>query len=248
MLEIKLEAYEGPLDLLYKLIEKNEIDIYDIPIVKLTEQYIEYINNFSKSIESISEFLWFAASLIEIKSRMLLPKEVFKKEAEEDPREELIKKLEEYKMFKDIAEAFKERVVTSEQILYKLPEIQTINNLVSNKEVKLDDVLENITLNQLFCVFNDIMKRQEIKKERVIFRSISKDTFTVQDRILYIKDLLKSKKSFNFKDIFDYTSLKVEKIVTFMAVLELIKVKAIKITQNSLFGEITITAFRDGDI
>jgi len=241
-LRIKLEAFEGPIDLLYKLIEKNKIDIYDIPIAQLADQYIDYINTFSKNLESISEFIWFAASLIEIKSRMLLPKKIVSEFEKEDPREELVKKLVEYKMFKNISETLKRHAELSSKALYKCPDHETLNIVSDNHQLDLDGILENITLKQLFSVFNDLMKRKETMPDEIQFDHISRDIFTVEDKISYIQELLKKDRIISFKDTFKDTALKSEKIVTFIALLELIKTRIIKITQTNIFGEIIITA------
>lgn len=248
VLEIKLEAFEGPLDLLYKLIEKSEIDIYDIPIAKLTDQYIEHISSFPKDMESISNFLIMAIALIEIKFKMLLPKETPIEEPYEDPREELVNKLVEYKKFKVIAEKFKSQATISEKVLYKSPEYEILNMLQNNKHDHFEDILENITLNELLNVFKDIIQRREVKEKKIEVKHINKDTYTVKDKIMHISNLLLINKSINFKDTFEKSSSKIEKIVTFMAILELIKTKSIKIIQNNLFDEIIITAFKKDEV
>lgn len=248
VLEIKLEAFEGPIDLLYKLIEKNEIDIYDIPIAKLTDQYIEHISSFPKDMESISNFLVMAIALIEIKFKMLLPKEPPIEEPYEDPREELVNKLVEYKKFKVIAESFKSKATISQKILYKSPEYEILNMLQNNKHKQFDEILENITLDELFDVFKDIIRRKEVKEKKIEVKHINKDIYTVKDKILHISNLLIINKTINFKDTFEKSSSKIEKIVTFMAILELIKLKSIKITQNNLFDEIIITAFKKEEL
>ena len=118
-IDVKLEAFEGPLDLLLHLIEKNKVNIYDIPIVEITNQYMEYLREMERrsSLESMSEFLVMAATLLKIKSRMLLPKE--EKEEEGDPREELVQRLMEYKMYKYAAGELKDLTVDAEKVFYK---------------------------------------------------------------------------------------------------------------------------------
>lgn len=244
-IEIKLENFEGPIALLYKLIEKNEIDIYDIPIAKLTEQYIEYISNFPKNMESISDFLVMAVKLIEIKSKMLLPKNnPIEEDYGEDPREELVKKLVEYKIFKGISNIFKEKAEFSEKIVYKNPEKEVLSMLESISKNNIEEALENITLDKLYNIFKDVISRKDIKKTQVEVSTIDKDIYTIQDKILYIKELLNLKASINFRDTFESDASKLEIIVTFMAILELIKTKVIRIVQKSLFDDIIITNFK----
>ena len=121
---VKLEVFEGPLDLLLHLIDKNKIDIYDIPIVEITNQYMEYIRNMQKEdLNVMSEFLVMAATLLDIKCRMLLPKEVNEEGEEEDPRAELVEQLLQYKMYKYMAYELKDRQLDADQILYKVPTI-----------------------------------------------------------------------------------------------------------------------------
>ena len=122
---VKLEVFEGPLDLLLHLIDKNKIDIYDIPIVEITNQYMEYIRNMQKEdLNVMSEFLVMAATLLDIKCRMLLPKEVTEEGEEEDPRQELVEQLLQYKMYKYMEKELKGRQMDSDYVLYKRPAIQ----------------------------------------------------------------------------------------------------------------------------
>ena len=121
---VKLEAFEGPLDLLLHLIEKNKIDIYDIPIVEITNQYMDYIRQMQREdLNVMSEFLVMAATLLDIKCRMLLPKEVTEDGEEEDPRQELVEQLLQYKMYKYMAEELKERQTDSDMVLYRGPDV-----------------------------------------------------------------------------------------------------------------------------
>ena len=164
---VKLEAFEGPLDLLLHLIEKNKINIYDIPIVEITDQYMEYIRQMkTESLDVMSEFLVMAATLLDIKSRMLLPPEVTEEGEEIDPREELVEKLLEYKMYKYMSFELRDRQEEAEFVLYKPPTIP--DEVKAYREpVNIDDLLGDMTLAKLHAIFRDIMKRQENRMDQI---------------------------------------------------------------------------------
>ncbi len=244
-IEFKLEVFEGPLDLLFHLIEKNKIDIYDIPIGELTDQYMEYISDFkNKTMDNMSEFLIMAATLLEIKSKTLLPKTQTAKEDEEDPREELVNKLIEYKKFKKIAEIFDEKQQFSEVYLFKDADDKIISKIKENTPKEIDEILNGVNLDMLYRALKDVLKRQDIRKDKIRsgFNSVSRDLFTISDKISYISDLLFLKKQFKFHEAFKKDASKSEVVVTFLAVLELIKTKKISVTQKNNFDEIYISA------
>lgn len=241
---VKLDTFEGPFDLLFHLIEKNKIDIYDIPISKLTDQYIEYINSIQKSdMESMSEFLLMAATLVEIKSKMLLPKTV--EEAYDDPRDELVNKLIEYKKFKQAAITFEKIQLSSGREIYKKKDESITNFLKENKLFNLNDMLDGINIDTLYKAFEDVLKRQDIKTDKIRskFDSVSKDLYTIEDKMEYIQDLLILNKEIKFNKIFRIDSNKSEIVVTFLAILELIKIKKIKAVQKDIFDEIIISFY-----
>lgn len=234
-INVKLQAFEGPLDLLLHLIEKAEVDIYDIPIAEITDQYLDYIHMMQQlDLEVASEFLLMAATLLEIKSKMLLPKP--KKEdstAEElDPREELIQKLIEYKKYKEFSTLLKEKLIIYEKVFYKLPE---------PIESYLPDYtsLSGVTIDMLTKCFQDILSKNS-KEKRSNIREIYRDTFTIEDKMLSITQMLITTPAFYFEDLFTGRKSKYEIIVTFMAVLELIKQKSIVIEQEKNFDKILI--------
>ena len=157
---VKLQAFEGPLDLLLHLIEKNKVSIYDIPIAEITDQYMAYLHEMKKQdLGVMSEFLLMAATLLDIKSRMLLPKEVNEEGEEEDPRQELVQQLLEYKMYKYISYELKERRQDAAQVLYHkqdLPEeVKAYKQPVSTEEL-----LAGVTLSRMHRIFVDIIWRQ----------------------------------------------------------------------------------------
>lgn len=243
-LNIKLDIFEGPFDLLLKLIDKNKIDIYDIPISKLTDEYLLYIKLLKKTnLEEASEFILMASTLLEIKSKMLLPKEkCIETQQDIDPREELVQKLIEYKKYKIIAQKFLETEVFFEKVAFKNPDLSILNSINKPNKINLNEVLNGVNLNTLYNIFQDILKRKEDKKDKIRsdFKSVTKSLYNINDKINYIKDLLFLKNTLNFNIIFEQTYSKVEAVVTFLAVLELIKNKEIKVLQNDTFEEIII--------
>ncbi len=244
-IEFKLDTFEGPLDLLCHLIEKNKIDIYDIPISQLTDQYMIYISDIkNKNMENMSEFLVMAATLLEIKSNMLLPKPTNENEETLDPREELVKRLIEYKKIKKVAEIFDEKQHTGETYLFKNPDMEIISKIRKEQPKEISEILDGVDLEMLYNAFLDVLKRQDVKKDKIRsgFNSVSRDLFTVEDKIQYISDLLILKKQFKFVDTFKNNASKSEVVVTFLAILELIKIKKICITQKNNFDDIFISA------
>jgi len=242
-INVKLETFEGPFDLLFHLIEKNEIDIYDIPISNLTEQYLEHIKLFqNRDMDNISEFMLMAATLIEIKSKMLLPLMKENAEKDMDPREDLVNRLIEYKRFKRIAWSLKQIETEAEQVVYRKPEKNLMDQLAKLNHPELSEMLEDVTLNKLFSIFEDVLKRKELKVDKIRsgFKGIQKDLYSISDKIEHIRNLLVISKRILFSDIFKESTSKTEKIVTFLAMLELIKTKHIQVTQDKIFDEIYI--------
>lgn len=241
---VHLDAYQGPLDLLLRLIEKNEIDIYDIPISELTEQYIEVIKDFPSDMESISEFLLMAATLLEIKSKMLLPgRETTDDEA--DPREALAARLAEYKLFKELSEQLNEKSTAARVYYYRQPEAELFDPYTHHPEI--GDMLDGVSLEDLFILFEDVMNRRELKTDKIRsgFNSIQKDLYTVEDKSDYIMSILFVKKRMNFSDLFTKCRERNEKVVTFLALLELIKNKKITVRQDNIFDDIFVVMHKE---
>ena len=242
-IDVKLEAFEGPLDLLLHLIEKNKVNIYDIPIVEITNQYMEYIQEMerSTSMESMSEFLVMAATLLKIKSRMLLPKE--EKEEEEDPREELVQRLVEYKMCRYAAGELKDMSVDAEKVFYK-PE--TIPKEIREYEepIRPSEIVGDVTLEKLNQVFQMVMRRKKDREDpvRSRFGKIEKEKYKVEDRMRDIRRQIQGLRRINFRTLLDIQPTKEKVIVTFLAVLDLMKVGDITVSQDSNFGEIYMDA------
>lgn len=242
-LEVKLQAFEGPLDLLLHLIDKNKVNIYDIPIVEITDQYMEYVKAMDKQdLNIVSEFLVMAATLLDIKSKMLLPKEVNEDEEEEDPRQELVEKLLEYKMYKYMSYELKDKHQDAGNSICKPP---TIPEEVKKYEppVDLEKLLDGLSLNKLEQIFKDVIKRQEDKIDpiRSKFSKIEKEEVSLEDKIDYILNYAIEHNNFSFRKLLEKQKSKTQIIVTFLAVLELMKMGKINIVQRYIFDDIDIT-------
>lgn len=243
-IQVKLPAFEGPLDLLLHLIDKNKVNIYDIPIVEITDQYLEYVNSMDKQdLDIVSEFLVMAATLIDIKSRMLLPKQVNEQGETIDPRKELVERLLEYKKFKYISEELKGRQEDADYCLYKK---KTIPREVLEYEEPIDiqNLLSEVTLVRLNTIFRFIMKKKVDKLDpiRSKFGKIEQEEISLSDKINYVSEYAKSSKRFSFRVLLESQSSKMEVIVTFLAVLELIKISQIRVEQKEIFDDIMIYA------
>ncbi len=239
---VKLQVFEGPLDLLLHLIDKNKIDIYDIPIVEITNQYMDYIKAMEKEdLNIMSEFLVMAATLLDIKCRMLLPKEVNEEGEEEDRRQELVAQLLEYKMYKYMSYELRDRQVEGEQVMYKRP---TIPDEVREYEepVNLDELLGGLTLSKLHKIFRDVMKRRadKIDPVRSKFGKIEKEEVTLPDKLSYVTEYAKGHRRFGFRELLEKQGSKIQIVVTFLAILQLMKEGVIAIEQEHPFDEIMI--------
>ena len=238
----KLEHFEGPLDLLLHLIEKNKVSIYDIPIVLITEQYLEYVSSMeTEDLNVVSEFLVMAATLIDIKCRMLLPVEVNEDGEEEDPRAELMARLLEYKMYKCMAQELQELEDHAGKHLYKVPTIP--KEVVKYEEpVDLDQLLDGLTLAKLQSIFESIMKRQENKIDpiRSKFGTIRREPVSLEQKVSSVMDYARKNRRFSFRQLLERQADKLEVVVTFLAVLELMKMGKIHLTQEHLFDDMNI--------
>lgn len=239
---VKLEAFEGPLDLLLHLIDKNKINIYDIPIVQITEQYMDYIRQMErKNLDVMSEFLVMAATLLRIKSEMLLPKEVREDEEAVDPRQELVERLLEYKMYKYISQELKDRQMDASMLLFKEstipPEIADYK-----EEVPVKELLSDLTLSKLHMIFRSVMKRQTDKIDpiRSRFGKIEREEINLSDKILQIQQYGMEHRHFSFRGLLERQRDKMEVIVTFLGILELMKMGRIATNQKELFEDIEI--------
>ena len=241
-ISVKLEAFEGPLDLLLHLIEKNKVNIYDIPIVMITEQYMEYIQEMQKKdLDIMSEFMVMAATLINIKSKMLLPPEVNEDEEEIDPRQELVERLLEYKMYKYISYELKDKQLDAAKHMFKgssIPEeIANIKDVVD-----VGELLSDLTLNKLHNIFESVIRKQADKIDpiRSKFGRIEREEINLSAKIMEIQYFGLTAKKFSFRKLLEKQADKMDVIVTFLGILELIKMGTIYVTQNELFDDIEI--------
>lgn len=238
----KLEKFEGPLDLLLHLIEKNKVDIYDIPIVEITQQYLDYVNQMEKEdLNIVSEFLVMAATLLNIKSKMLLPVEVNEEGEEEDPRAELVARLLEYKRYKMMAYRLQDMEDGAQLLLFKKP---TIPKEVSKYEppVDLDSLLDGLSLARLQRIFDQVMKRREDKVDpiRSTFGTIKKEPVSLESRIGSVMDYARKHRKFSFRQMLERQADKLDVVVTFLAILELMKIGKIHLTQEHTFDDMMI--------
>lgn len=241
-LTVKLQVFEGPLDLLLHLLDKNKVNIYDIPIVEITNQYMEYIREMKRQdLNVMSEFLVMAATLIDIKSKMLLPAKETEEEEAEDPRAELVEQLLEYKMYKCISYELKDRQMDAEKVMFKEP---TIPDEVAAYEepVDLEELMADVTLKKLNDIFKSIMRKQEDKIDpvRSKFGKIEKEEVSLSDKMVYLEQYAMTYPHFSFRSLLEAQCGKMEIIVTFLAVLELMKMGKITIYQDKIFDDIRI--------
>lgn len=244
---VKLQVFEGPLDLLLHLIDKNKVNIYDIPIAIIAQQYMEYVDKMDKEdLNVVSEFLVMAATLLDIKSRMLLPKEVNEDGEENDPRQELVEQLLQYKMFKYASMELKDRQVDAGRSLYKPATIPS--EVESYKPpVDLEKLIGDITLSKLNNIFREVMKRQEDKIDpiRSRFGKIKKEEVSLEDRLLEVKAFLMKNRNFSFRQLLLDRPGKISTIVTFLVVLELIKTGFLTVEQDGIMSDIRLTVKND---
>lgn len=243
-LSVKIESFEGPLDLLLHLIDINKFNIFDIPIVEITAQYMEYLGAMEKQdLNVMSEFLVMAATLLEIKAKMLLPAEVNEEGEEIDPREELVQKLLEYKMYKYMSLELRERLSMSGKALYKVP---TIPEEVAAYEtpVDLEELVGDLTLKQLNQIFQSVMRRQTEKIDpiRSKFGRIEQEEVSLEEKMVSVREYAAANPHFHFSALLEGQKSRIQLIVTFLAILELMKTGELSVVQEHPFEDLVITA------
>ncbi len=234
--------FEGPLDLLLYLVKKDHLNIYDIPIAKVTQQYLEYINLMQLlDVNIVGEFLVMAATLMQIKSKMLLPAEELAAEPdEEDPRAELVKRLLEYEKFKQIAENLKQREI-SQQEVFKRPKSEAPADTASDKP---EEKYFEASIFDLISAFSRALK--DIPRE--VFYEVIKDQYTVEQKVHDILHMLLVDSQIKLSALFAKTKSKMEIIVIFLAILELAKMKEIVARQDMAFEDIIIVRNKENII
>lgn len=228
-MKVKLDIFEGPLDLLLYLIKRNDVNIYDIPIAKVTQQYLEYLELMKLlDISVVGEFMVMAATLLEIKSKMLLPEEKAEEAPlEEDPRDDLVRRLLEYKKFKEAAGNLKELEFRRQQVFVRPASLDIDEEGEMYFEASLFDLISCFTK-----ALKDI--------PRDIFYEVIKDEFTVEQKMHEIMHLLTLDNAVTLDNLFAKSKNKLEIVAVFLAVLELIRLKEIIVRQKALFGSIEI--------
>lgn len=241
--KVKLDVFEGPFDLLVYLIESAKMSIYDIQVAEITRQYIEYVDQIKQIDGALAgEFMVLAASLIEIKSRMLLPRRVSEEglEYEEDPRNELVQRILEYKRYKAAAELLEEAEEEMQLIHFKPKEDTSVYT-------DAPDIYLNLELTAFIKAFHVFLRRkkrlEEVHKKYGVER---RQQMTIEGRIEQIKSLFFRKNKLNFKELLEGKEDKQTVVITFLSMLELIKQKAVRFNQNINFGEITFTLNKTG--
>lgn len=224
--------FDGPLDLLLFLIKKQEINIYDIPIARITEQYLEYLSYAAKiELDGLTEFYLMAATLLFIKSKMLLPLPIDLSDELEDPRRELVDKLIEYQQFKKLSELIAERENESSWLLNR----QASQHCLPFAE---EDIWREIDIWDLVQTFSGILK--QLSSERIIDLY---EEVTINEKLTYIRELLEEQNEFLFTDVLARHRTILDLICAFFALLEMVKFKEIVIFQNKLFGDIRIRKY-----
>ncbi|MCL2618317.1 MAG: segregation/condensation protein A [Defluviitaleaceae bacterium] len=246
-MNFRLDAFEGPMDLLLHLLEKNEINIYDIPIAVITEQYLAHLGHIRKArdMASISEFVVMAATLLEIKSRMLLPAAPKTSgEPEVDPREELVNRLIEYKKYKRVTADFAQKQLVGERFVFRPPDSAMISRARADSLADLGDFLDGVDLKRLLEVCRETLRRKDISPDRpeVSYNVIAQDAYTVEDRMEYVLNLLAIRAFYSFAGLLESAAGRVQIIVTFIAVLELVRQQRVQVRQEGIFAEIMLHA------
>lgn len=246
--EVKLNMFEGPLDLLLHLIEKAEVDVNDIPVSLITEQYMQYIYIMQElQLDIASEFLVMAATLLEIKSKMLLPRKEDNEfqpslelmDEEYDPRQELARRLLEYKKFKTIAEQLRHFEIDQSKVYTRPPE--DLTPYIPEEE---ENPVADVTLYDLMEALTHAFKKAV--KDKTPVAKMHRDEISVKERIKEIKNLLITNESIHFSQLFREQVTKVEVVTTFMAILEMMRKHQIVCHQSDLFADIMISADRGG--
>lgn len=234
--KIKLPYFEGPLDLLLFFVKRDELNIYDIPISKITKDFLEYIHLMQMlDLEVASEFIVMASTLMQIKAKMLLPQpETENEEEEDDPRAELVKRLLEYKKFKELANELSKIEDEAGKIYYRQYFKQDAKDYQGDEEIQ--DFLKDVSLFDLLTAFKSVFEKAKEKE----FHEVEPQTYKIEDEMENILNKLKFNERFSFSEIIANHDVKIKIIVVFLAILELAKLRKIKISQHDTFGEIFI--------
>ena len=247
---VELQVFDGPLDLLLHLIDKNKINIFDIPIVEITEQYLEYVKQMDhEDLNVMSEFMVMASELISIKCRMLLPPEVDEEGEEIDPREDLVQKLLEYKIYKYMSYELREQLKEASRHGFK-PNTTPKEVLAYRPEVSPEELMADVTLKKLHDIFSQVMKRQtdKLDPQRSKFGRIEEEKVHLGERLTHIQSLALEKKTFSFRDVLEESPGRMMIIVSFLAVLQMIRYGILTVEQTETDGDILLTHVEGMDL
>ncbi len=228
---LRIDDFEGPMDLLLHLIKEKKMDLMNIKIEVIIDEYLKFIDEMERlNLDIASSYLVMASELIEMKSKLLLPRHEEDEESEEDPKEQLVNRLIEYQKYKDLTEDFKELESERKQIYTRLPEnlkeYSDTNKLINNSDVTLDDLLQ---------AFQKFLERKKL--EQPLTTKVTKKEMSVEERTISIRTILKTKKKVNFLELFDVLN-KEYVVVTFLAILEMARKNELKISQEEEYGDI----------
>ncbi len=247
-ISVKLQAFEGPLDLLLHLIDKNKIDIYDIPIAEITQQYMDYLQDLPREdLDLMSEFMVMAATLLDIKCRMLLPRDENGEGEEEDPREALVKQLLDYKMYKNLSYKLRDQMEDAGKSFYREQDLPG-EVLAYREPIDTDKLLSSVTPNSLYQIFQSVLIKQENKVDPIHskFRTIKQEEVKLPEKIEYVRNYARQKRRFSFRSLLEEHPGRDQLVATFLAILELMRDGDIVARQDQPFDEIEIEAVEKG--
>ncbi len=236
--KVMLDIFEGPLDLLLYLIKKNEVDIYAIPIAVITDQYLEYLDLMKAlNLDVVGEFLVMASTLTAIKSRMLLPPSEDEEEGDEgiDPRAELMEHLLEYQRYKEAAHQLKDRELLEKDIFTR------IQSEEQSLQVDKDTAVIEVNLFDLVDALRKVIERKDLAGD---FMEVTVEKISVKDKMVAILEKLKENQQITFQSLFDEVTTKYEIIVAFLSILELMRLRAVKVFQVHPYGEIRVISLK----
>ncbi len=238
---VKLQAYEGPLDLLVQLIRKNKVDIYDIPVAKITEQYLEYLEILKKyDLATVGDYMALAAQLSLIKSRMLLPKPLLE-EDEEDPRAELIRQLQEYERYREAAEELKENDILGRNVFARGQSYpDEFGKAAEETEIVKTDIWS------LVEAFMEVYKRKDLGLTEDLVYKI--EEYSIEKKTEELLEFIKFKGKTRFKELFVNLTSRVEFIATFLTVLQMVRNDLLNIVQERQSGEVLLIPSEDENI
>ena len=235
---VRLDVFEGPLDLLLHLVKKNEVDLSDLPVATITDQYISYIDLLQQlDLDRAGEYLVMAATLLHLKSRLLLPsEEVVDEESGEDPRAELARQLLEYQRFREAAEMLDRNSMLGRDVFTRVP---LRNEAIDGQDVVRDvmDEIDDVSLGDLLDALQEVLKNAEPG----IVHQVLLEQVSLRERVCLVLDLLRERTQVAFTDLFSTDISRLQILVTFLAALELVRTRIIDINQDERFGPIMLT-------